>query len=99
MVSRGGAVARTRWWWRRGRAVAKHEEGRGVWVKIPKPSRRGSVSGCNGAAGGGGGCCGVTDPPSRANLWVGMGGEVVWWVVVGVLTCCPGAPPASPFLL
>ena len=70
-VRGGGAVARTRWWL--GRAVAKHEEGRGVWVKNPKPSCRGSVSGCNGAAGSGGGCCGVTDTPSRANLWVGMG--------------------------
>jgi hypothetical protein len=99
MVSRGGAVARTRWWWRRGRAVAKHEEGRGVWVKIPKPRCRGSVSGCNGAAGGGGGCCGVTAPPSRANLGVGMGCEVVWWGWVVVWLCSPGTPSASPPLL
>jgi hypothetical protein len=37
--------------------------GEGGWVKNPKPSHRGSVSGCNGAAEGGGGCCGVTVPP------------------------------------
>jgi hypothetical protein len=47
-------------------------------VKNPKLSHRGSVSGCNGAAGGGGGCCGVTGPPSRANLEVGVVSEVVW---------------------
>jgi hypothetical protein len=38
MVRGGGTVARTRrrqWW---GRVVTKHEEGRGVWVKNPKPS-------------------------------------------------------------
>jgi hypothetical protein len=73
MVRGGGTVARTRRRRQWGRAVAKHEEGWGVWVKNLKPSRRGSVSGCNGAAGGGGGCCEVTDPPSCANLWVGMG--------------------------
>jgi len=28
-----------------------------------------------------------------------MGGEWLWWVVVVVLTCCPGAPPVSLFLL
>jgi hypothetical protein len=35
------------------------------WVgqKNPKPSFRGSVSGCGGAASGGGVCCGVTAPP------------------------------------
>jgi hypothetical protein len=26
-------------------------------------------------------------PPSRAKLEGGMGGEVVWWMVVVVLTC------------
>ena len=53
-VSRGGAVVRTRWWWWQGRVVAKHEEGRGVWVKILKPSHHGSVLGapCEVAAGG-----------------------------------------------
>jgi hypothetical protein len=86
-----------RWWW--GCVLAKREAGEGVWAKRLKPSRRGLVSGYNGAAGGGGGCCGVTPPSSRANLGVGMGGEVVWWVVVVVLTCCPGAPPVSLFLL
>ena len=125
----GGCCVGVAWWPipGGGGAVAKHEEGRGVWVKIPKPSRRGlvlgapcgtgvgdgawgwhggtyeaaaaavgscgrktrggeggwvknpklshrgSVLGCNGAAEGGGGCCGVTDTPSCANLWVGMG--------------------------
>ena len=66
MLCGGGTVACTRWWWWWwGCVVAKHKEERGVWVKNQKRSRRGSVSGCNGAAGGGRGCCGVTAPPSR----------------------------------
>ena len=58
----------------------------------PKPS-------CRGAARGREGGCGGTAPPSHAKLEGGMGGEVVWWVVVVVLTCSPGAPPVSLFLL
>ena len=42
MVHGGGAVACTGRQRRRGCGAAKHE---GVWVKNPKPSRRGSVSG------------------------------------------------------
>jgi hypothetical protein len=54
--------------------------GEGVWVKIPKPSRRGSISGCNGAAGGGEGYCSVTGPPPVLTESVGM---VVSEVVMG----------------
>jgi hypothetical protein len=102
MVHGGGTVAFTRRQRRWGRVVAKHEEGRGVWVKNPKPSHCGSVSGCNGAEEGGGRCCGVADTPSRANLWVEMGGDgelggMVWVVVVWL--CSPGTPSASPPLL
>ena len=54
--------------------------GEGVWVKIPKPSHRGSISGCNGAAGGGEGYCSVTGPPLVLTESVGM---VVSEVVMG----------------
>ena len=40
-VRGGGAVARTRWWWWWGRAVVKHEKGKGVWVK---PQNRAAVA-------------------------------------------------------
>jgi hypothetical protein len=71
--------------------------GEGIWVKIPKPSRRGSVSGCNGAAEGGEGCCGVTAPPPVLTQSVGMVvSGVVMEVVVVVLTWHPSTSPLLP---
>ena len=53
----------------------------------PKLSCCGFVSGCSEAAGGGEGCCGVTAPPHAKLERERMGDEVVWWMVVVVLTC------------
>jgi hypothetical protein len=67
MVRMGGVVVCTiRWWWW-GRAFAQREARSGFGLTNPKPSCRGSVSGCSGAAGGREGCCGL-QPPSRAKL-------------------------------
>jgi hypothetical protein len=71
--------------------------GERVWVKILKLSPRGSVSGCNGAAGGGEGSCGVTAPPPMLTQSVGMVvSEVVMEVVVVVLTWHPSTSPLLP---
>jgi hypothetical protein len=82
-VRGGGTMAHTRRQRQWGRAVAKHEEGRGVRVKNSKPSHSGLVSGCNGAAEGGGGCCGVTAPSPVLTYEWGWGvrwyGEGGWW--------------------
>ena len=71
--------------------------GEGVWVKIPKSSCRGSISGCNGAAGGGEGYCSVTAPPPMLTESVGMVvSEVVMEVVVVVLTWHHSTYPLLP---
>ena len=75
MVLGGGVVARTRWWWWWGRVVAKHEEGRGVWVKIPKPSPCGSVSGAPCGTGMGDGAWGWHVGTYQAAAAVGLCGR------------------------
>jgi len=69
MVRSGDAVARTKWCGGGG-VVRSQTQTRGaerVGQKKPKPSGRGSVSGCSGTAKGGEGGCVATAPPPVLN--------------------------------
>jgi hypothetical protein len=70
-----------------GGAVIQLEVRGEVWGFGPKSQNRcGSVSGCNWAAGGRRGSFGTIGPPLWYPGWWGVGGKVVWWEGVVVLT-------------
>jgi hypothetical protein len=86
MVCRGRVVACVRWWWWWGRASAKREAGSGFRSRNQNRAAMARFWAAVELRGVEKGAVGL-QPPSHAKLEGGMGGEVVWWMVVVVLTC------------
>jgi hypothetical protein len=101
---RQGMVHRVVWWCVQGDgggggcALVKCEAGGGGWAKNTQPSPMAQLRTGTGLQEVEGVLWGYKHP-SHSNLWIEMGGEVLWcygWVVVWL--CLPGTPSASPLL-